>query len=74
MKKLVPISFAVLAFALLCTGCNKEKNCRCAVKGSQHVRVMTIERGSCEDLNYVEYQDPVHITSLNTDTILCEQM
>lgn len=66
-------SVSLVCMALvLCASCKKVKNCRCAVKGSQTVRMIELEKGSCDDLNYVEYDDPVHVGTLAYDTILCE--
>lgn len=76
-KKLVSLHLT-LAVCLLSVAfcslysCKKVKNCRCAVKGSQSVRMIEIGKGSCEDLNYVLYNDPVHLRDTACDTLLCE--
>ena len=67
MKKFLPLLGAALL--LLCISCNKEKNCRCTVVGSQIVRIVTITSGSCSQLNYASYHDA--LDTLHTDYILC---
>ena len=67
MKKIL-IPFAAAAL-LLCVSCNKEKNCRCAVVGSQTVRIITITSGKCSQLNHASYHDA--LDTVHTEFILC---
>ena len=62
---------ALLALSMLAASCSKERNCRCAVLGLQTVRIIKIDKGTCEDLRYVLYdQDPVLYPDI-TDSVLC---
>ncbi|MCQ2261444.1 MAG: hypothetical protein MJZ77_08660 [Bacteroidales bacterium] len=67
MKKyLFLIGAALLVF---CTSCVKEKNCRCSVLHSNTVRIITINKGDCSQLNYASYHDA--LDTLHIDSILC---
>lgn len=60
----------VACFAL--SSCNKEKMCRCAVVGTQQVRMFSVKQSSnCKDLKGVQYLDPVHIKDIVGDSIFC---
>ena len=67
MKKILFLLGA--ATLVLCASCTKEKSCRCSVVGSQIVRIITIDKGSCEKLNHASYHDD--LDTLHTDYILC---
>ena len=67
MKKVLFLS--ALAALALCTSCNKEKSCRSTVVGSQIVRVVNINSGSCDDLSHASYHDD--LDTLHTEYILC---
>lgn len=54
---------------LLTASCAKEKHCRCAVLGSQAVRVITIKSAHCHDINYVSYYD--ELDTLHVDSLVC---
>ncbi|MBQ7061950.1 MAG: hypothetical protein IJM88_01495 [Bacteroidales bacterium] len=70
MKKTVLSALAVLMLLAL-GSCSKERQCRCSVLGAQTVRVYTIDKGKCEDLRYMLYdEDPVLYPDL-TDSVLC---
>lgn len=70
MKKTLLACVCVL-FLLSITSCKKERTCRCSVLGQQTIRVIKIERGSCDDMRYVVYDvDPVLRPNI-TDSILC---
>jgi len=49
--------------------CGKEKKCRCSVLHSSKVRIITIDKGSCEDLKVFKYHTP--LDSLKVDSLLC---
>lgn len=57
------------ALLVLCTSCAKEKNCRCSVIHKNTVRIITIKKGNCKDLNYASYHDA--LDTLHVDSILC---
>lgn len=67
MKKILFLMGA--AALLLCVSCGKEKNCRCAVVGSQIVRIVTITSGQCEQIHHASYHDA--LDTLHTDYVLC---
>ena len=57
------------AALMLCVSCKKEKNCRCSVVGSQSVRIISINSGSCDQIHYASYHDA--LDTLHTDYLLC---
>lgn len=67
MKKLMFLIAAALL--VMCASCAKQKNCRCAVIGTQTVRVITIGSGQCSKINYVTYYDD--LDSSFTDHVVC---
>ena len=67
MKKILFLIGA--AALLLCTACKKEKSCRCSVVGTQTVRIITINSGSCDQLHHASYRDA--LDTLFTDYLLC---
>ena len=67
MKKILFLLGA--AALLLCVSCKKEKSCRCAVVGSQIVRIINITSGSCDQIHYASYHDD--LDTLHTDYVLC---
>lgn len=74
MKKVL-LSIGALALLLAATSCTKERTCRCAVFGPnanpQKIRIIKIDKGVCEDLRYVLFdQDPVLYPDI-TDSVLC---
>ena len=54
---------------LTAVGCSKQKNCRCAVRGTSTVRIITIERGECAQLKVFQYNDA--LDSLHVDSLVC---
>jgi hypothetical protein len=67
MKKIL---FLIGAAALvLCVSCNKEKQCRCAVVGTQTVRIITITSGRCDQIHHASQHDA--LDTLHTDYLLC---
>ncbi|MBP5536518.1 MAG: hypothetical protein J6X62_06985 [Bacteroidales bacterium] len=68
MKKFLLLIIAVVA--LCCTACHKDKQCRCAVKSGQDVRMITLKRGNCNDLYYVRYDRNETILDV-WDTVFC---
>lgn len=60
-----------MAVALLLTmaGCNKQKTCRCSVRGTQDVRIIKIERGECEQITLYQYHTA--LDSLKVDSLVC---
>ncbi|MBO7489678.1 MAG: hypothetical protein J6T88_05310 [Bacteroidales bacterium] len=74
MKKLLFFLGAIVVL-LAVTSCTKERTCRCAVFGQQanpqKIRIIKIDKGSCEDVRYVLFdQDPVLYPDI-TDSVLC---
>lgn len=67
MKKSILLPAA--AILLLAASCAKEKHCRCAVLGSQAVRIITIKSANCHDINYVSYYD--ELDTLHVDSLVC---
>lgn len=67
MKKLLVL--CGIATLLLAVSCKKTKDCRCAVLNAQDVRILTISRGSCSDLNYVSFRDD--LDTVHIDSIIC---
>ncbi len=76
MKKvLLGLSAAVLLLATV--SCTKERICRCSVLsteggfGGQTIRIIKIDKGTCEQLRFVLYDmDPVLHPNL-LDSVLC---
>ena len=60
-----------MAVALLLTvaGCNKQKTCRCSVRGTSDVRIVKIEKGECEQLKFYQYHTA--LDSLEVDSLVC---
>ncbi|MBR1644843.1 MAG: hypothetical protein IJ684_05705 [Bacteroidales bacterium] len=55
---------------LLIVSCGKAKHCRCSVLGEQEVRVIDLEKGDCNDVRFVYYnQDALHMAQV--DSVLC---
>ncbi len=70
MKKII-LLFGVIVLMLATASCSKERTCRCSVLGQQTIRIMKIDKGTCEDLRYILYdQDPVLYPD-RTDSVLC---
>ena len=74
MKKVL-LSIGALALLFAATSCTKERTCRCAIFGPnanpQKIRIIKIDKGVCEDLRYVLFdQDPVLYPDI-TDSVLC---
>lgn len=65
-KKLLLVAAAMM---LLTVACTKEKNCRCAVLGTQTVRIVTISKGDCHSLSFARYYDI--LDNLHIDTLVC---
>lgn len=65
-SKILYLSAAIL---LLCAACDKQKTCRCSVMGKMDVRIIKIEKGSCEDIVTYQYHDA--LDSLKMDSLLC---
>lgn len=74
MKKLF-ICAGVVAMIACLSSCGKERTCRCAVFGQQanpqKIRIIKIDKGTCEEIRYVLFdQDPVLYPD-RTDSVLC---
>lgn len=72
MKKLA-ILLGVIGLVCL-SSCNKEKVCRCAVLHAQTIRLIEINRGSCEDIRFVYYDRNHGLIESDqnlTDSVLC---
>lgn len=70
MKKIL-FFCAVLSLTVLATSCGKERECRCAVKGKSDIRIIRIQKGTCQDIySYLWDQDPVLYPDI-MDSILC---
>lgn len=70
MKKVVILCIVGL-LAVMATACTKERTCRCAVLHEQTIRVIKIDKGTCDELRYVLWdQDPVLYPDI-TDSVLC---
>lgn len=74
-KALLCIGAVALLFAF--GACTKERTCRCSVLsteggyGGQTIRIIKIDKGTCDQLRYVLYDlDPVLHPDL-TDSVLC---
>lgn len=67
MKKIMFLLAAVLV--LMTVSCTKQKNCRCAVMGSQTVRIITISKGDCSKINYVTWYND--LDTAFTDHVVC---
>lgn len=63
------IGLLAVGCLLLAVGCTKEKNCRCTVRGTATVRIVKIEKGSCNDLSILQYHTT--LDSLKVDSLLC---
>lgn len=57
------------ALALLAVGCSKQKTCRCSVIGKSTVRIITIEKGECDQLHTFNYH--TMLDTLVVDSLLC---
>lgn len=76
MKKFFLALGAVAVLAAV-GACTKERTCRCAVLsteggyGGQTIRIIKIDKGTCDQLRFVLYDmDPVLHPNL-TDSVLC---
>lgn len=67
MKKKAILCMAALA--LLAAGCTKQKTCRCSVIGKSVVRIITIEKGECDQLHTYNYH--TMLDTLVVDSLLC---
>ncbi|MBP5516315.1 MAG: hypothetical protein J6X86_05125 [Bacteroidales bacterium] len=65
------IFLGVCATVLAVQSCTKERTCRCSVLGEQTIRVIKIDKGTCDQLRYVLFdRDPVLYPDI-TDSVLC---
>ncbi|MBQ9417751.1 MAG: hypothetical protein IJU19_04140 [Bacteroidales bacterium] len=69
MKRVQMAGLAMGVLLLTAVGCSKQKDCRCAVKGSSVVRIIKIEKGECEQITTYSYHD--NLDSLSVDTLYC---
>lgn len=69
MAKSCVVLLATLTVALAATGCSKQKTCRCSVMGRMEVRIVKIDKGSCEAIKTYHYHDA--LDSLKMDSLLC---
>ena len=70
MKK-VALLCGALALLMAVVSGGKERTCRCSVLGDQTIRIIKIDKGTCEDMRYVLYdKDPVLYPDI-TDSLLC---
>lgn len=76
MKKVL-FAFAAVVLLLASVSCTKERTCRCSVLsteggfGGQTIRIIKIDKGTCDQLRFVLYDmDPVLHPNL-TDSVLC---
>lgn len=67
-RKLFFVAIAALGL-LAVSSCSREKTCRCAVLHSSLVRIIKIDKGSCEDIKLFRYHTP--LDSLMTDSLIC---
>ena len=70
MKKVV-IFCGVMALLWAFTSCSKERTCRCAVRGNQTIRIVKIDAGTCDQLQYILYDEHPVLYPDRTDSILC---
>lgn len=71
MKK---IAVLLGIMGMLCLTSCKEKMCRCSVLGDQNIRIISIDRGSCEDIRFFYYDrdgGTIEIYQDLTDSVLC---
>ena len=66
-RKILCLSAALLL--ILVVGCNKQKTCRCSVRGTQNVRIIKIDRGECEQISLYQYHTA--LDSLEVDSLVC---
>lgn len=68
MKKLA----IILGLVVLCsmTSCKKEKQCRCAVRHGQTIRLITIDKGDCSDIRFLFYDKDIIHPDI-TDSVVC---
>ena len=69
MKRKIILLAGALILLLAPTACDKAKTCRCSVLGTNKVRIIKIEKGSCESLHVM--LDHTTVDSLITDSLLC---
>lgn len=69
MKKRILLVAGVVIALMAVTGCSKQKTCRCAIPGSVKVRVITIDKGECEQLLVYDYHTETDVNV--TDTLYC---
>ncbi len=63
------LAIGALLLLLIPISCDKAKTCRCSVIGTNQVRIIKIEKGSCEALHV--YLDHNSVDSLKVDSLLC---
>ena len=68
MKRKI-ISLVAVALLLTVAGCNKQKTCRCSVRGTSDVRIVKIDKGECTSLKVFEGHD--ELDSIWADSLLC---
>jgi hypothetical protein len=69
-KFLIPHSSFLIAAALLLTvSCGKEQTCRCSVLGTQNVRIVKIDKGTCDQIKTFTYHNAMD--SVRVDSLLC---
>ena len=69
MKRKAILILGALLLLLVPCGCDKAKTCRCSVLGTNKVRIIKIEKGSCESLHV--FYDHTTVDSLVIDSLLC---
>ena len=64
---------SVLVSVLVTVGCTKSVNCRCAVKGSNDVRVVSVnEFSDCRDIYYIQFNaSPLPEDQNLVDSVVC---
>jgi len=68
--KLRPLmALTALLLLMMPVGCDKAKTCRCSVIGTNKVRIIKIDKGSCEALHV--FYDHTTVDSLVVDSLLC---
>lgn len=68
MKRILPL-LACAALLLTVTSCNKEKTCRCAVRGTSTVRIIKLTKGECSQLTHLDYHNSLDYQL--TDSLTC---
>lgn len=71
MMKKVALLCGALMVVLALGSCKKERTCRCTVLGESTIRIIKINKGTCEDLStYLYDRDPVLYPDI-LDSLLC---